>query len=283
MSKLISWFDTFDTIEQTTLLKRLASRYGINGTASEWIKSYMTDRTQSVCVKDAQSDNVPLVYGVPQGSVAGPLLFTLYSAPLQDIITCHGIDNVVYADDTQLYLTFDPEDCDAALKKMEACIADVRSWCSSNKLVLNDKKTELLHFSSQFRKATSQPTLVIGDSVVSPSSHARNLGVIMDSSLCMGNQVNSVCKSALFAIRKIGQIRQYLDNKTTETLVHAFVTSRLDSVNSLLFGLPQCELMKIQRVQNYRSSPCVMCAQTRAYNTISLPIALASGRVQSTF
>ena len=163
----------------------------------------MSDRTQSVCVKNAQSDNVPLVYGVPQGSVAGPLLFTVYSAPLQDIITSHGIENVVYADDTQLYLTFDPEDCDVALKKMEACIADIRSWCSSNKLVLNDKKTELLHFSSQFRKSTLQPTLAIGNSVVSPSPHARNLGVIMDSSLCISNQVNSVCKSALFAIRKI--------------------------------------------------------------------------------
>ena len=97
----------------------------------------MSDRMQSVCVKNAQSDNVPLVYGVPQGSVAGPLLFTLYSAPLQDIITSHDIGNVVYADDTQFYLTFDPEECDAPLKKMEACIADVRSWCSLNKLVLN--------------------------------------------------------------------------------------------------------------------------------------------------
>ena len=231
----------------------------------------MSDRTQSVCVKNAQSDNVPLVYGVPQGYVAGPLLFTLYSAPLQDIITSHGIGNVVYADDTQLYLTFDPEDCDVALKKMEACIADITSWCSSNKLVLDDKKTcaELLHFSSQFRKSTLQLTLAIGDSVVSPSPHARNLGVIMDSSLCMSNQVNSVCKSALFVIRKIRQIRQYLDSKTTETLVHAFVTSRLDSVNSLLFGLPQCELHEDSTCAKYRSPSRLICVPRREHISTS--------------
>ena len=78
----------------------------------------MSDRTQSVCVRNVESDSLPLVHGVPQGSVAGPLLFTLYSAPLQDIINAHGISNVVYADDTQLYLTFEPEECDAVLKKI---------------------------------------------------------------------------------------------------------------------------------------------------------------------
>ncbi|XP_072050218.1 uncharacterized protein [Amphiura filiformis] len=128
----------------------------------------------------------------------------LSNAPLQDIINAHGISNVVYADDTQLYLTFEPEECDAVLKKMEACISDIKSWCSSNKLVLNDKKTELLHFSSQFKKSTLHPTLTIGDSVITPSPRARNLGVIMDSSLRMSKHVDSVCKSALFAIRKIG-------------------------------------------------------------------------------
>ena len=72
----------------------------------------------------------------------------------------------------------------------------------------------------------------------------------MDSSLSMTVHVNNVCQSALFGIRKIGQIRQYLTQKSTARLVHAYVTSKLDSCNSLLFGLPDRELMKVQRVQN---------------------------------
>ena len=75
---------------------------------------------------------------------------------------------------------------------MEARIADIRSWCFSKKLALNDKKAKLLHFSSQFRKSTLQPRLPIGDLVISPSPHAWNLGEVMNSSLCM-NHVNSVC------------------------------------------------------------------------------------------
>ena len=90
----------------------------------------------------------------------------------------------------------------------------------------------------------------VGNTTIEPSSQARNLGVIMDSSLRMTNHVNSMCKAALHAIRMIGNIRQYLDQKTTTMLIHAFVTSRLDACNSLLFGLPDSVIAKIQRVQN---------------------------------
>ena len=79
--------------------------------------------------------------GVPQGSVAGPLEFIMFSAPLQELISAHGVSSVAYADDTQLYVTFDPADRASAVSKIEACIRDVKSWAVQNKLVLNDSKT----------------------------------------------------------------------------------------------------------------------------------------------
>ena len=247
---LLDFSAAFDTIDHNQLILRLQSRYGINGNVLSWISSYLKDRTQSVAIGNLLSDPVPLNCGVPQGSVAGPLIFTLFSAPLQDIIACHGLQSIVYADDTQIYTTFHPEDCDTAVQKIEACVADVRSWCHENGLVLNDGKTELMHFSSKFIKSQSNPVIMIGDAVIHPSQQARNLGVVMDPALNMCVHVNNVCKRAMFGIRKIGQIRQYLTQKSTAKLVHAFVTSKLDSCNSLLFGLPDRELMKIQRVQN---------------------------------
>ncbi|XP_072039182.1 uncharacterized protein [Amphiura filiformis] len=117
MLVLLDFSAAFDTIDHGMLLDRLCTRYGIKGTALNWIESYMADRTQSVLIDDVQSDPLPLSYGVPQGSVAGPLLFTLYSAPLQDVIESHGINCVFYADDSQLYLVFNPEDRDSALQK----------------------------------------------------------------------------------------------------------------------------------------------------------------------
>ena len=116
----------------------------------KWFASYLGGRTQSVVICDVSSDPVLLDCGVPQGSVAGPLAFTLFSAPLQDIIESHGVNSVIYADDTQLFVTFPPKDRLQAIKKIEACIADIRSWCQLNKLVLNDSKTELIYRSSKF-------------------------------------------------------------------------------------------------------------------------------------
>jgi len=245
---LLDFSAAFDTIEHGVLLDRLSERYGITGKALDWIKSYMSSRTQSVIVDDVPSDPIPLAFGVPQGSVAGPLLFTLYSAPLQEIVEAHGIKCVFYADDSQLYLVFNPEDRDSVLRKLEACIAAIRAWCAANKLVLNDNKTELVHFVSRYSKSSAAVKLTIGGSEITASRSARNLGAIMDDALCMSEHVDSVCKSAMIAIRKIGQIRQYLDADVTARLVHAFVTARLDSANSLLYGLSQNEVMKIQRV-----------------------------------
>ena len=247
---LLDFSAAFDTIDHAQLINRFIKRYGISGTALQWFSSYLDGRTQSVSIKGALSDPSVLDCSVPQGSVTGPIDFIMFSAPLQDIIVAHGVQFVVYADDTQLYLTFESRDRDVALKKIERCIVDIRSWCSSNRLVLNDKKTEFIYFSSHFSNTSWQPTITIGNSVIQPSSHVRNLGITMDCSLRMITHVNNVCKAALCAIRKIGQIRQYLDQVSTCRLVHAFVTSRLDSCNSLLFGLPDREISKIQHVQN---------------------------------
>ena len=76
----------FDTLDHAILLRRLESTFGISGLALSWFESYLSDRTQSVVVDGLMSTSVPLVFGVPQGSVLGPVLFTLYSQPLSDVI-----------------------------------------------------------------------------------------------------------------------------------------------------------------------------------------------------
>ena len=119
-----------------------------------------------------------------------------------------------------------------------------------NRLKLNDSKTEVLHVKSRFAKNVASVDINIGDTTVSPSEEVRDLGVLLDSCLSMSGHINSVFRSASFAIRKIGKIRRYLDQASTEKLVHAFISSRLDNCNSILFGLPEKELNKLQRIQN---------------------------------
>ena len=201
-------------------------------------------------VGNNSSQTHTLKYSVPQGSVVGPSQFTLYSAPLEDVISGHGINVLSYADDTQLYCSFRPGESETAISRLECCIADVKDWMSRNKLKLNDSKTEVVHVTSRFTPTEPVKHVTIGNSAISPTDAARNLGVIFDQHLSMTAHVNNLCKSASFVLRSIGQLRKYLDRATTEKLVHAFVTSRLDYCNCLLFGLPDKLINKLQRVQN---------------------------------
>ena len=92
----------FDTIDHTILLKRLKSSFGITNTSLSWLESYLSDQSQCVAIEGVASKKSKLIYGVPQGSVLGPVLFTLYSKPLSDVIMKHNLQFHKYADDTEL-------------------------------------------------------------------------------------------------------------------------------------------------------------------------------------
>ena len=157
----------------------------------------------------------------------------------------------LYADDSQLYTIFKPQDITPTVENMEQCVASVRQWMNSYSLKMNDKKTEVLMISSkQLAKKISCPVLTIGDHQVDVSQAVRNIGVIMDSNGSMEQHINSVCRAAYIHIFNIGRIRKYLTKEAAEHLVHSFITSKLDYCNSLLHGLPTTLINKLQRVQN---------------------------------
>ena len=110
---------TFDTVDHWILLTRLSERYGIGGNALNWFRSYLSERKQSVTIGGKTSVVHDVDCGVPQGSVCGPFIFTLYTAPLEDVIASHGVKTMIYADDTQLYLTLRPSDRSEQLQRLE--------------------------------------------------------------------------------------------------------------------------------------------------------------------
>ncbi|XP_072051748.1 megakaryocyte-associated tyrosine-protein kinase-like [Amphiura filiformis] len=152
---------------------------------------------------------------------------------------------MVYADDTQVYAMYDPSASTQAIASIEACVSDIRAWAISNKVKINDAKTDILHISSRCRSKATAPSVQVGTADIKPVE-----GVFIDNQLTMSNHVSDVCRTALYALRSISQLRKYLDKTTTERLVHAFISSRLDSCNGLLYGLPDADIAKLQRVQN---------------------------------
>ena len=219
-----------------------------------WFSSYLTDRTQFVQIDGTNSSVRSLRYGVPQGSVLGPILYLLYTSPLGDIIRKHDMSFHLYADDTQLYTTFrcnkDDVQISSTVCRIERCLEDIIRWMTANKLKLNTDKTELLILKSKFRPSPSLPFIKVGDDNIQPTESTRNIGVIFDSTMSMCAHINNVVKVAFYHLRNIAKIRKYIGSDATEILIHSFVTSKLDFCNSLLYGLPKNNIEKLQRVQN---------------------------------
>ena len=104
------------------------------------VRVILSDRTQSVVVDGLMSTPIPLVFGVPQGSVLGLVLFTLYSQPLSDVIVCDSCDYHKYGDDTEISDSAPPSDFTSAQSNIQSCISDIMSWMQSNKPKLNTEK-----------------------------------------------------------------------------------------------------------------------------------------------
>lgn len=247
---LLDYSAAFDTINHHTFLDRLAKRYGITGSALNWFTSYFKDRSQSVVINNSVSNPHTPLEGVPQGSVIGPLSFTMYTSPIEDIIASYGFGRMIYADDTQVYAILKNTDRANLIPRLEQCIAEIKAWSTANDLALNEDKTEVLHITSKFRRSCPLSSVDIASVPIQPVQSARNLGVVVTSDLSMDVYINNICRSASFALYKIGRIRNLLDEKSTEILVHAFITCHLDMCNGLLYGLPDWHISKLQRIQN---------------------------------
>ena len=164
---------------------------------------------------------------------------------------------------TKVCLSFESSLAELAKMRIKTCVSDIDRWMLQNLLKLNRSKTELLILNAKHRPSPPIATVAIGDAVINPSKTAQNISAVCDSSLSVEEHVKASCKSAFFHLSNIAQIRKHLPTQAAETLIHSFVTSKVDFCNSLLYGVPKQLIRKLQSIQNsvaklfnnYSSSP----------------------------
>ena len=137
---------------------------------------------------------------------------------------------------------------------MENCIEDLRNWLIEGRLLLNDVKTEFLVIGTRQQLNKLNPSVLhVGDDTIDPSVTVRNLGTILDNSISMDAHINQVCKAAFYHIHNIRRVSKYLSQECLKTLIHAFVTSRLDYCNLIILTYAAREKVLPMASLNIRS------------------------------
>ena len=188
---------------------------------------------------------------VPQGSVLGPVLLTLYSQSLSDVTNLYNCSFHKCADDTVIFQSGPPEKFELTKTVIQKCTSDILCWMDSNKLMLNTDKTEVVIVGTASRvKQVASNSITSLNPDIKIQESVKYLGVRLDQTLSMSSHISDVCRSSFLSLRRIGCIRPYLSDIATSGLVNSIVTSRLDFCNSSLTGITTDKLNRLQRIQN---------------------------------
>ena len=237
----------FDTICHKLLLKKLKNMYGIDGNALEWIKSYLTGRSFTVTVNRSSSSSCQLTIGVPQGSILGPLLFILYTKDLQELVKKYELSVHLYADDTQIYFSFDINCINPDLSKVQECFSEIKRWMAENFLKLNEDKTKVMELGVYENCITS--SVPLDTHSIELSEKAKNLGFYFDDQMSLESQVNNVTKNCSMNLRNLQRIGSKLTHNLKVQLVHSMIFSHLDYCNAVFASLSEANLNKLQKIQ----------------------------------
>lgn len=229
-----------------TFLYHALKRVGLRGTVLQWFRSYLSDRRYVVNIGHHSSSEKTLNSGVPQGSILGPVLFSLFMLPLGPIFNKYGVSFHLYADNTQIYIPLKRDDRQA-LQPIITAYQELKLWLASNFLSLNESKTEFIVFGSNGQHLHDPDFASLS---LYSTTCVRNLGVCFDTNLKFDKQISTVIKSCFYHLRLLSKVKPFLSLKKFETVMHAFVTSRLDYCNSLYIGAPQACVARLQLVQN---------------------------------
>ena len=241
----------FDTVDYCTILERLHA-IGFSHGALNWVLNYLSGRKQFVQINDKQSNILNVHFGVPQGSILGPVLFNLYVNNLSNTLECPSFQ---YADDTTLYDHCSPQEITNIVEKINGNMSNLEEWAASSNLSLNGSKTKQMLITTQQMSSAhglkdEVPTIKVKGEVLERKASFKLLGTWPDEHLKWTDHIkhlSSSCYAVLSTLRKLKNLAPFIVRKQ---LVESLVMSKLDYNDVVCYPLPQYLERKLQRIQN---------------------------------
>ena len=224
------------------------------------------DRRQFVRLAHQRSESRTITHGVPQGSILGPILFSIYINAPPGIANSRSLES--YADDSKLFLSFVDKEMGDAVKRLNEDIRMVASWCCNHSLLINPEKTKLLLMKTRqlLPKLPDDFHVTLLGKEIYPVSSAKDLGIILDKFLSYDDHITEVVSKCVAALYRINSVKHLLDTKTIVTLIKTLVFSKLFYCSSVWSNTSKKNIDRLQKVQNFAAR---LVTDTRKFDHIT--------------
>ena len=248
---LLDYSKAFDCANHTLILAKLKS-LGFHNSALKWVSSYLSDRSQKVFTEIGESSWIGLKNGVPQGSILGPLFFTILVSDIYKEIQFSKYH--LYADDTQLYISGKVSDIVNLIEKLNMDLDRIGKFSKNNFLKLNFDKSVYLIIGSKLNLSKIDnmhlPNIHIDNAIIKRKRKVRNLGIIFDQNLTWNDEINKTISLAYAKLKQASRFKRFLTQNSKKTLVQSYILSQFNYSSVILQNLSSTAMTKIQRCQN---------------------------------
>ena len=260
---LLDLSKAFDSVNHAILLEKCI-KMNID---PHWFKSYLSNRSQAVRLNDVVSSCKDIKFGVPQGSILGPILFIIY---VNDLVgSLPGSFIIQYADDTQILIEGDITEIPELIRRAEGILNQAKCYFLTNGLLLNEKKTQFMFIGSRqyISEIGDEVQINFNGNIIKPLKTVKNLGVYFDQYMNFEYHVDDVCKKVMGTLVYLSRVKQFFEPSTRKIVVQSLAISYINYCLKVWGATNNTQLQRIQKLQNFAARVAV--GNVRKYDHIS--------------